>query len=203
MTIRVKICGVTRPDDARAAVRFGADMIGVNFYEKSSRAISTDRAKTIRDAIGSDAKLVGVFVNSERDYILQRIDAARLDLIQFHGDEPDEMLSGWAIPVIRAVRLRENESFDIAQCRAADFVLLDSFQPGVYGGTGIKRSLAAIRGLDLSRAIISGGLDPANVAEAASLAPYAVDCASGVESAPGIKDHDKMRSFIANARSAR
>ena len=199
----MKICGVTVPDDARAAVRFGADMIGVNFYARSPRAVSVALASEIRDAIGGDAGLVGVFINSARDFIRECIEVARLDLIQLHGDEPDEMLSGWTIPVIRAVRLRENETLHPARHRAADFILLDSYHSHLYGGTGIKRSFGDLRGIDLSRVIISGGLDSTNVAEAAALTPYAVDVASGVESAPGVKDHQKLRGFIANAKSAR
>lgn len=203
MSVRVKICGVTRIEDARAAIEFGADMIGVNFYAPSPRSVSLERAREIHNAIDSHCKVVGVFVNATREFIAECLAEVRLDLLQFHGDEPASMLAGWPVPVIRALRLKSGEQFAPAAIASSIYTLLDTFHPGLYGGTGAKRSLADLLGLDLTRVFISGGLDADNVAEAAALSSYAVDVASGVESAPGIKDHDQLRRFIRNAKSAR
>ena len=202
MTVRVKICGVTRVEDARAAIAAGADMIGLNFYPKTPRCIDIDRARGIRAAVGPHVTLVGVFVNADRDYINARLRAAALNLLQFSGDEDDAALAGWPVPTILTRRLKPNDTGSIAAIRA-DFVLLDAFDPKLLGGTGCRIPLAQLRRLDLTRAFVAGGLNPGNVAEVAALAPYAVDCASGVESSPGIKDPEKIRSFVANAKRAR
>jgi phosphoribosylanthranilate isomerase len=202
MTTRVKICGITCTEDARAAIAFGAEMIGVNFYAPSPRLVSVARACEIR-AAADGIHLVGVFVNATREFVSDCLARVRLDLLQFHGDEPDSFLKGWPVPVIRALRLKSGEKFDPAAYASSVYTLLDTFHPGLYGGTGAKRPLSDLRGLDLTRALISGGLNPDNVREAAELSPYAVDVASGVESAPGIKDHDQLRRFIRNAKSAR
>ena len=203
MTVRVKICGITRAEDAEAALEFGADMIGLNFYAPSPRSISLQRAIEIRASMNGSARVVGVFVNASREFVTEYLDALYLDMIQFHGDEPANFLDGWPVPIIRALRLKDGERFDPLAQASSIYALLDTFHPGLYGGTGARRPLADLRGLDLTRTFISGGLNPESVREAAELHPYAVDVASGVESAPGIKDHDKLRRFIRNAKSAR
>ena len=200
MTVRVKICGITRVEDAHAAIAAGAEMIGLNFYAESPRYVELDRAIEIRAAIGSRAAVVGVFVNAERAFIDDRVRAVSLDMIQFSGDEDDAALAGWPVPSIVARRLRPGESLTPYR---ADYVLFDSFDAKLHGGTGIRISLDQLRAVDLSRAFVAGGLNPDNVAEVAALEPYAVDCASGVESSPGVKDHDKLRSFINNAKRSR
>jgi phosphoribosylanthranilate isomerase len=203
MTVRVKICGVTCAEDADAAIAAGADLIGLNFYPPSPRCLALDAARRIRDVIGDRAQVVGVFVNAARGDIEERLRALRLDLIQFHGDEEEGELCGWPVPVIRALRVRGGEAPPAMSRTGADFILLDTFHPSLYGGGGVARPLEELQGLDLSRVFISGGLNAANVARAAALHPYAVDAASGVESAPGIKDHLMLRSFVTNAKSAR
>jgi len=202
MTVRVKICGVTRADDAVASIEAGADLIGLNFFAPSPRYVSIERARLVRDAIGVRVKVVGVFVNATRDYVDERMRALSLDLLQFSGDEKDEMLTGWPVPVIAAYKVKVGETGRVAR-RAADFILVDAFDSKLYGGTGSRISLEQLRSLDTSRAFIAGGLTPENVADVASLLPYGVDCASGVESSPGVKDHTKLRSFVANAKRAR
>jgi phosphoribosylanthranilate isomerase len=203
VSVRVKICGITRVEDAEAAIALGAEMIGLNFYPPSPRALTIERAREIRHAIGRRAIVVGVFVNAARDYIDERLRDLDLDLLQFHGDEDESALRGWPVEVIRAFRLRADLPGAALPATAADYLLLDTFHPGLYGGTGRPRPLAGLARFDLARVIISGGLDPANVAQAAALEPYALDVASGVESAPGVKDPAKLRSFIANANSPR
>lgn len=200
MTVRVKICGITRVEDARAAVAAGADLIGLNFYAKSPRYVELDRAREIRAALGSQAAVVGVFVNAERDYIDERLRAASLDMIQFSGDEDDAALAGWPVPSIITRRLQPGGS---VTPHRADYVLFDGFDAKLHGGTGVRIALELLRQLDLSHAFVAGGLNPDNVAEVAALGPYAVDCASGVESSPGVKDLDKIRSFVKNAKRSR
>lgn len=203
MSVRVKICGVTRIEDALGAVECGAEIIGLNFYPPSPRFLGRERAAEIRRAIGERALVAGVFVNAARSFIAECVSELALDFVQFHGDEDDAMLAGWPVPTIRALRLKPGEAFAALPATRASYLLLDTFHPGLYGGSGQARELDGLRRFDLSRVILSGGLDPANVAAAAALGPYAVDVASGVESAPGIKDPSRMRSFIANAKSAR
>jgi phosphoribosylanthranilate isomerase len=202
MTVRVKICGITRVEDARAAIAAGADMIGLNFYAKTPRFIDVDRAREIREAVGARVTVVGVFVNASRAYIDERLRAVSLDMIQFSGDEDEAALAGWPVPSIGARRLRAGEMSSVT-VRRTDYVLYDAFDAQLHGGTGIRLSLDQLRVVDLSRAFIAGGLNPDNVAEVAALEPYAVDCASGVESSPGLKDHDKLRSFVNNAKRSR
>jgi len=200
MTVRVKICGITRVEDAHAAIAAGADMIGLNFYAKSPRYIEVDRAIEIRAAIGSRAVVVGLFVNAARAFIDERLRATALDMIQFSGDEDDGALASWPVPSIVTRRLKAGET---VTPHRGDYVLYDAFDAKLLGGTGNRISLDQLRGLDLSCAIVAGGLNPDNVAEVAALGPYAVDCASGVESSPGVKDHDKLRSFVNNAKRSR
>ena len=202
MTMRVKICGITRVEDARAAIAAGADMIGLNFYAKTPRFIEIDRAREIREAVGARASIVGVFVNAERDFINDRIHAAALDMIQFAGDEDDTALAGLPVPTIVTRRVKAGDAVSIAS-HHADYTLLDAFDGNLLGGTGCRIALDQLRQFDLSRAFVAGGLTPDNVAEVAALRPYAVDCASGVESSPGVKDHNKIRSFVANAKRPR
>jgi phosphoribosylanthranilate isomerase len=200
MTVRVKICGITRVEDACAAIEAGADMIGLNFYAKTPRFVEVGRAREIREAVGARATIVGVFVNASRAYIDERVRAASLDMIQFSGDQDDALVTGWPVPSIVTRRLKPGES---VTPHRADYVLFDAFDAKLLGGTGIRLSLDLLRVLDLSRAFVAGGLNPDNVAEVAALEPYAVDCASGVESSPGVKDHDKLRSFVNNAKRSR
>lgn len=203
MNVRVKICGITRVEDALAAVALGADMIGLNFYPPSPRSLTIESASEICRAVGRRCELVGVFVNADREYIAERMGALGLDLLQFHGNEDEEALAGWPVKVIRALRIKGESPRESVVPAAADYVLLDTFHPELFGGTGQSRSLDGLKGLELSRIFISGGLNPDNVGEAVALRPYAVDVASGIETAPGIKDPSKLRSFILNAKSAR
>lgn len=203
MAVRVKICGITRVEDAELAAELGADMIGLNFYPPSPRYLGLERAHEIAPAIARRSRIVGVFVNASRDYIEERRREIGLDMIQFHGDEDESELAGWPVPVIRAFRLNAPPPLDLPERTRADYILIDAYHRELFGGTGLALPFRHLEGLDLSRVFISGGLRPGNVAEAVALRPYAVDVASGVEATPGVKDHDKLRSFIANAKSSR
>jgi len=202
MVVRVKVCGVTRREDALLAADIGVEYVGINFYPPSPRYLTIEKAAEVAEAVKGRSLLVGVFVNAERSYIKDRLRLTGLDLLQFHGDEEDDALKGWPVPVIRAIRMRPGEPPDSSSLGRipADFLLFDTFHPRLFGGTGQAQRLDVLRALDLRRAFISGGLTPENAAEAAALAPYAVDVASGVEAAPGIKDAIKLRNFFANAR---
>jgi phosphoribosylanthranilate isomerase len=202
MTVRVKICGVTREEDAELAIGFGADLIGLNFYPPSPRSLTLEQARGIRLVIGNRCAVAGVFVNAARSYVAQWLGELKLDYLQFHGDEDDDALSDWPIKVIQAIRQKGAVSANVIERSKADYILLDTWHPQLFGGTGRARSLEGLDRLALGRVILSGGLTPENIAQAAALHPYAVDVASGIESAPGIKDPVKLRSFILNAKSA-
>jgi phosphoribosylanthranilate isomerase len=205
MAVRVKICGITRVDDARLAASMGADFIGLNFYPGSPRYLQLEQALEICRAVRQSLPpaIVGVFVNAERDFIAERVERLQLDLIQFHGDEEESALQGWPVPTIRAIRLKRDAPVDLTVARHADFILFDSFDPARYGGTGVQIELERLTGINLERVFLSGGLTAANVAAVAAVRPYAVDVASGVERSPGVKDESKMRSFITNAKSTK
>jgi len=213
---QIKICGITRVEDAVAAAGYGADAIGLNFYEKSSRYVKPDQAALISDALPAGVCRVGVFVNSPVEDVARIAETAQLDVIQLHGDEPAGMLGElkqW--PVIRAFRCRDAGlglvTDFIDQCNilgaAPAAVLLDAYAEGVYGGTGHRLDWNALSAQsdDLGQPpfILAGGLTPTNVGRAIdTVCPLAVDTASGVESAPGIKDPIMMRDFIAQAVAA-
>jgi phosphoribosylanthranilate isomerase len=201
--VKIKICGLTRVEDAVAACELRADVIGLNFYEPSPRFVSIEHAAEIRAAIGRRALVAGVFVKPERELVARMLTELELDLLQIHGIEVAGLLEGWPVPVIRSMSIRPGQAVsDLMAPHSANFVLLDSYDPHLYGGTGHAIALDDLRKMDLRRCFVAGGLTPQTVAAVAALGPYAVDVASGVESAPGIKDHVKLRSFIENAKSA-
>ena len=212
---RIKICGITRPEDARAAADAGADAVGLNFYPQSSRYLSVEQESSLD--LDCAVLRVGVFVNGELASLKTTVDRNRLDAIQLHGDEPPD--TPHKLPtstkVIRAYRLGDEGTTaiakDLEQCAAAgrvpDAILVDAFTPGQYGGTGETVSWAGLadyrRSLGEIPLILAGGLTPENVAAAIrTVRPHGVDVASGVEISPGVKCPDRMRSFILAAKSA-
>jgi phosphoribosylanthranilate isomerase len=213
---RIKICGVTTVADALLAAEAGADAIGLNFYAPSPRCVDVKRAERIVDATPQGLAKVGVFVNSGVEEMTRIHDALGLDLIQLHGDEPPELLSALGErAVVRAFRCGKTGLDDLPQwlqtCerrgRRPEALLIDAFQPGKYGGTGRAfdwRLVDKVRGrLGGIKIAIAGGMRPDNVGEAIAAArPYAVDTASGVESAPGKKAPELVRAFVAAARAA-
>src|SRR5262249_3945452 len=135
MIVRVKICGITRAEDAELAVSSGADMIGLNFYPPSPRSLTLEQAHRISLVIGNRCEVAGVFVNAARGYIAERLSRLRFDYLQFHGDEDDDALSGWPVKVIRAVRLKTVASANTFKLGQADYLLLDTWHPELFGGT--------------------------------------------------------------------
>ncbi len=203
--VRSKICGITRIEDALAAVQAGADAIGFVFYPKSPRAVTFQQARDIIRALPPFVTTVGLFVNTSRCEMGELLDAVPLDLLQFHGDEAVADCDGWHRPYIKAVRVKAGDDI-AAACRAfpsASGILLDTYVEGVPGGTGEAFDWSLIpQGLS-KPVILAGGLTPDNVAAAiAQVRPYAVDVSGGVEASRGIKDHAKIQAFIEAVRSS-
>jgi phosphoribosylanthranilate isomerase len=203
VSVKVKICGVCTVADARAAVAAGADFVGVNFAPGSPRCIPPARAREIAAAIAG-TPLVGVFVDAARAEVEDIAAGVGLAMLQFHGDESPEYCAGWPWRTVKALRARPGVALAAVAMRyPTDFVLVDTFVPGVYGGSGVALDPAAAAGLPPTRLFVAGGLLPETVGEVVRrLRPFAVDVASGVESRPGEKDHAKLAAFIRAAKAA-
>ncbi|GAB4526677.1 MAG: phosphoribosylanthranilate isomerase [Anaerolineales bacterium] len=212
----VKICGITRLEDALAAISAGADFLGYNFYPHSKRYLPPARAARIHAEVRRRAPYVrgvGVFVNAAPESILHTLAQAGLDLAQLHGDEPPEALATLGGRAFKALRLRSLSETRQALAllpprREPPAFLVDAWHPAAYGGSGQTADWQAARQLrdaappEMQAFFLAGGLTPENVrAACAQVSPWGVDAASGVESAPGIKDHLKMRQFIQAAKS--
>ena len=203
MSIKVKICGLTNVPAARAAAE-GADLIGLMFYERSSRHVSLDLAAEIATALPPFVTRVGVFVNPTEELVAEAIAQCGLNMVQFHGDEPPEFCTQFGVMSLKAFRVRDSASLQALPCYRTDAWLLDALTPGQLGGTGERFDWdLAVQAGKLGRPIfLAGGLTPENVAAAVRrVSPFAVDVSSGVESAPGKKDVAKVRAFIAAARA--
>lgn len=200
--VRVKICGITRVGDALAAIDAGADLLGLNFYPGSKRVVSTARAAEIVGAVAGRVPVVGVFVNASRQEIQRVRRQVALGVLQLHGEESPEFCQAWDLPVIKAFRLRGPGLAEEACRYDVKWVLADAYVEGEHGGTGCRLPIEWVAGLDPGRLILAGGLRPDNVREVLGrLRPYGVDVASGVESAPGLKDERLIRRFIENVRA--
>ena len=196
---RVKICGITREEDALAAARSGADAVGLVFYEKSPRHVGIAQAAQLAAALPPFVSAVGLFVNADAALVREVLQRVPLDVLQFHGDETPEYCAQFAKPYLKAIRVKAG--VDLLQCasdfQAAKGLLLDAHVDGIPGGTGATFDWTLIpQNLPLP-VILSGGLDAGNVAAAIKqVRPYAVDVSSGVEVAKGIKDAAKIAAFI-------
>jgi phosphoribosylanthranilate isomerase len=201
---KVKICGFTEPDNARDASIAGVDAVGLVFYDKSPRNVDVQKAQEIIDALPPFVNRVGLFVNANPSFIDEILCEVPLDTLQFHGDESLLDCTQYQMPFIKSLRVRPDTNVvQVAeQFSSASAILLDSFNPSSFGGTGeaFDWSLACV---DISLPIIlAGGLNSDNVSSAIrQVRPYAVDASSGVESAPGVKDIDKIEAFIRNTNS--
>lgn len=209
MALRIKICGITREEDAWAAIDAGADALGFVFVPGTPRFIEPARAAAITRGLPPFVSRVGLFVDAEPALIRATLAEARLDTVQLHGDELPEVgrcLRG-QVRVIQAFRVRGPEIVQrLAEYRdACDAWLLDAYVPGSSGGTGARFDWnLAVQARDLGHPLIlAGGLKPENIAEAVQqVRPFAVDVSSGVEASPGLKSPEKVRRFVAEARSA-
>jgi phosphoribosylanthranilate isomerase len=195
----LKICGITNQDDADAAVAGGANAIGFNFYPRSPRYVTPERAAQIATAPG--VRRVGVFVNEPRERVEQIGRAAALDVAQLHGDEaPADYPTG--VAVWKAARVEPGFDFGRFADFPAEALVLDGPAGELYGGTGQAFDWKLV-GVSAWRIVLAGGLDASNVAQAVALVrPWGVDACSRIESAPGKKDHKKMNEFLQAAKAA-
>ena len=199
MRVRVKICGITRLEDALSVVDHGADAIGLVFYPPSPRNVTIDQAAEIANHIPAFVSVVGLFVNAEPAFIRSVMATVKLDLLQFHGDETPEECASYGLPFIKAIRVKTDTN--LVQC-AKDFyaskaLLLDTFTDGVAGGTGHAFDWSLIPSVLSKPVILAGGLNQKNVAQAIEqVRPYAVDISGGVEISKGIKDAAKIAAFM-------
>ncbi len=203
MSVRVKICGITSPEQALMAQQAGADALGLVVYSKSSRYVDIQRAAEIRAVIGPETLAVVLLVNADEATVRQVIAQVQPDLIQFHGDESPEFCQQFDVPFIRAIRMREGLDIDaeVAAYRADAGFLFDAWSDDQYGGTGHQFDWSRLPGGRDYPLILAGGLTPDNVASAVSLVnPDMVDVSGGVESSPGVKDQHKVTDFIRNAK---
>jgi phosphoribosylanthranilate isomerase len=199
--VRVKICGVTKPEDAKLAAELGAHAIGFNFHDQSPRSITPHSATELIRRLPPFVVPVGIFVNWAEEPVLALCKALKLAVAQLHGDESAKIVDRIArhVQVIKALRLGQGTTGpDFSRYRSASAFILDTAASGQYGGTGTTGNWHLARPAAQSqRIILAGGLTPENVGEAIRIVrPYAVDVASGVESRPGKKDPAKLRAFF-------
>jgi len=199
---KVKICGITSLDDALMAVDAGADALGFVFFEKSPRCVGPDAAARIIEQLPPLVQVVGLFVNAELDFVNRTADTCGLDIVQLHGEESPAYCRLVRRRVMKAFRVRGMESLAAMTDYKVAAYLLDAYSPHSYGGTGERFDWdCAVAAKERGAIMLAGGLNPDNVASAvAKVAPYGVDVSSGVESAPGRKDPEKVRRFIQEAK---
>ncbi len=203
---KVKICGLRDPDQARLAVDYGADGIGLMFHADSPRHLSITEAKNLSNAISGRATRVGVFVNADQVMIEAVLASVPLDMLQFHGDESDRDCQRWGLPWIKAVRVQNSVEVDQLRHRwpNASAFLLDACSPYALGGTGEGFDWSLFPKQSDIPLMLAGGLRPDNIAQAiATVAPWAVDVSSGVESATGVKDSALIRAFLQEVNRVR
>ena len=203
--VRTKICGITRIEDALAAAEAGADAIGFVFYAKSPRAVDVRQARAIIAALPPFVTTVGLFVNASRCELSEILEVVPLDLLQFHGDETPADCEGYHRPWIKALRVRPGDDLQAAceQYHGARGILLDTYVPGVPGGTGEAFDWSLVPAGLSKPIILAGGLSAGNVAQAIrQVRPYAVDVSGGVEQVKGIKDAGKIDAFLEAVRLA-
>ena len=197
---KVKICGLTNYEDAANAANSGADYLGFNFYKSSPRYIEKPKAKKIIERLKANAKKVGIFVNEDIEKVKAVAELCRLDLIQLSGDENREYISklknALRNEIIKSFRIKSSSIKNIKKY-GVDYVMIDSFKKGFFGGTGIGPNLKFAGELDNKSLFLAGGLSAANVKSAVKkIKPYAVDVCSSIESYPGKKDLRKMKEFV-------
>jgi phosphoribosylanthranilate isomerase len=205
MRTRVKICGITRSEDALTAVALGADAIGLVFYPPSPRTVTAARAAAIVAQLPPFVTVVGLFVNADRDEIGRVLSQTRLDLLQFHGDESQVACAGHGRPYIKAVRMRDGVDLYAMRKAYGDAagLLLDTYQKGIPGGTGGSFDWERIPAGLAASIVLAGGLSPDNVEQAIDqVRPYGVDVSGGVEWARGIKDPEKIAAFMRGVKRA-
>lgn len=199
---RVKICGITRVEDALQAVACGADALGFVFYDKSPRCVTPEQVREIAASLPPLVTTVGLFVNAEQGVVRDVVDLCRLDAVQYHGDETPETCHCSPARAIKALRVKDATSLQGHEAFKVSALLLDAWSDDAYGGTGKSFSWQLAAEVASQRSVIlAGGLTADNVADAvAAVQPYAVDVSSGVELSPGEKDPEKVAAFIRAAK---
>lgn len=203
MTVRVKICGITSSEQAQMAQQYGADALGLVIYEKSPRYVNIEQAAKIRGSMTSESLAIALLVNPSESLVRQVIDQVKPDFIQFHGDETPEFCHQFNFPFIRAVRMREGLDIDaeVAAYKAEGGFLFDAWSDDLYGGTGHSFDWSRLPTTTDYQLILAGGLTANNVNQAVAMTkPYMVDVSGGVESSPGVKDPQKVKAFINEAK---
>jgi len=206
---RVKICGITRVEDARAAIDSGADALGLVFYSKSPRYVELSVAANIARTIGPFVTIVGLFVNAEAAQVREAVKTVGLDLLQFHGDEDEAYCAQFDMPYIKAIRMSPELDVKevVTKYPSARGFLFDAWNKDKYGGTGETFEWQRLSSLKESADtdipfILAGGLTPENVDQAvAAVKPYAIDVSGGVEQSPGIKSPELIQQFIDRSNS--
>lgn len=204
MRTRVKICGITRENDALAAVRAGADAIGLVFYPSSPRAVDAKRALSVVRRLPPFVSVVGLFVDAAPEDIRRILETVPLDILQFHGDETPDACGGYGRPYIKAIRMRDGVDLhrSMETYGAASGLLLDTYRQGRPGGTGAVFDWNRIPTALAERIVLAGGLNPDNVESAVRrVRPYAVDVSGGVEREKGVKDPAKIAAFMRGVRN--
>lgn len=202
----VKICGITREEDALDAIELGADFLGFNFYPDSPRYLKPDLAYQLLMNLPRNIPKVGVFVNEKISKVIDLAIELELDILQFHGDEKASELNELGRDWFKAFRIRSEEDLAEIPQYECDSILLDAYSAKAYGGTGHTTNWDVVRKAKKfgKKIILAGGLTPDNVELAiASVNPFMLDVASGVEESPGIKSRDKMAAFISRAHQAK
>lgn len=203
MSIKVKICGITRVEDALDAIELGADYLGFNFWPDSKRFVSHEKFREIIQEIPFEIAKVGVFVNADPQAVIDIATEYNLDMLQFHGDETPAYCKQFARPYMKAFRPQCIEDLEHVGEYGGECILIDSYVESAYGGTGIVSNWDLAReAKKYGNLFLSGGLTPDNVQLAIeAVKPYGVDVASGVETTPGVKDYRLMEEFIKKAKS--
>jgi len=196
---RVKICGITRPEDGAAACAAGADAIGLVFYPPSPRAVDIEQAVTIRRALPPFVTVVGLFVNAAAETVVETAARVHLDLLQYHGEETPSQCEASGLAYMKAIRVNDDTNLSEASRRfaSAKALILDTHDDRLWGGSGRSFDWDLVPADIELPVVVAGGLTPANVADAIlRLHPYGVDVSGGVEQSPGIKDAAKITRFI-------
>ena len=204
MSVTVKICGITNAEDAEVVVSAGANALGFIFYPRSPRAVTPSRASAICSRLPGHVARVGVFVNASPDEVNETAAMCGLSILQFHGDESPEYCSQFGIMTMKAFRVRDRETITSLPRYTTHAWLLDAYNPVQRGGSGetFDWQLAVAANQFGKLIFLAGGLTPENVVQAIrQVKPFGVDVSSGVETAPGRKDHTKVRAFVAAAKS--
>ena len=205
--IWTKICGITRAEDAETAARLGADAVGLVLYPASPRAVAVEQCQSLFGKLPAAVTRVALFVDPAEALVRQAVESQCIDLLQFHGSETEDFCLQFDLPYMKAVRVRDLEQAqaEIEQYPAAEKILLDKYQANVPGGTGKKfdwNIATKLVSANQQAIVLAGGLSPDNVQAAIrQVGPFGVDISSGVESAPGVKDPELIKTFIELCKS--